>query len=135
MGQISQIGQRVSDANSRGVAQAAELKGNGLGQPNASRGRSFLSNALVQRDRPDRDYSLRDLRDLPNLRPGSIGAPPACSMASRDSESGLRVRRSYIGGRVGTLTPIAMRSCPPLWGDAASQGVDVENGDRAAPGP
>jgi hypothetical protein len=91
MGQISQIAQRVSNANSRGIAQAAGLKGNGLGQPNASRGRSFLSNALARCHRPDRGYSLRHLPDLRDLRPGSIGEPPAWRMRG--------------GVRVGTLTP------------------------------
>jgi hypothetical protein len=37
MGQISQIAQRVSNANSRGIAQAAGLKGNGLGRPISER--------------------------------------------------------------------------------------------------
>jgi hypothetical protein len=91
IGQIAQIGQRVSNVNSRGIAQRPNRRGNGLGTHWFLEAVPSLSPPWRDATVPSRDYSLRDLRDLPNLRPGSIGAQPAWRMRG--------------GVRVPTLTP------------------------------
>jgi hypothetical protein len=88
IGQISQIGQRASNAHSRGVARAAGLKGHGLGTHWCPEAEPLVQRPWCDATGPRKGRSLPDLRDLPDLRPGSIGAPQVCDpWSDHDSDA------------------------------------------------